>query len=119
MSLSVGNQVSGPLGRPLSISVLLAAYNALRARARSRLPRPSFLCPSILHPLSVYKLLPPLPLSLSLTRAPSFSLILPGEHFSFSVSRRPVHQSGFFLSPVGYYGDRYTVTAIEREREGK
>lgn len=33
VSLSVGNQVSGPVGRPLSISVLLVAYNAL-GRAR-------------------------------------------------------------------------------------
>lgn len=30
VSLSVGNQVNGPVGRPLSISVLLAAYNAPR-----------------------------------------------------------------------------------------
>lgn len=40
VSLSVGNQVSGPVGRPLSISVLLAVYNTCRARVVISRPRP-------------------------------------------------------------------------------
>lgn len=41
VSLSVGNQVSGPVGRPLSISVLLAIYNTRRARVVISRSRPS------------------------------------------------------------------------------
>lgn len=53
MSLSVGNQVSGPVGRPLSISVLLAIYNTRRARvviSRSRPPRLFSLYPPLHRP---------------------------------------------------------------------
>lgn len=47
VSLSVGNQVSGPVGRPLSISVLLAIYNTRRA-ARASLSRALALLASFL-----------------------------------------------------------------------
>lgn len=50
VSLSVGNQVSGPVGRPLSISVLLAVYNTLRA-SLSRALTPSSSLFSSIHPL--------------------------------------------------------------------
>lgn len=49
VSLSVGNQVSGPVGRPLSISVLLAAYNA-PGRARASLSLFSLSTPPPLSP---------------------------------------------------------------------
>lgn len=71
VSLSVGNQVSGPVGRPLSISVLLAVYNTLRA-SLSRTLTPSSSLFSSIHPL--FLSIGPLQCSPSLFLLPSLSL---------------------------------------------
>lgn len=105
VSLSVGNQVSGPVGRPLSISVLLAVQLAV-PRA-SRVISRALALPS------------PPPLSLSLTASMHSSLFPP------RCSRVSVSPSRFCTADIvvrtcirkRYFSNSFRELLVERERE--